>query len=123
MSTSVDPIVWTDVTDFMSALSSTPASMRALIIEYVNEEALKASVFGGETTARYKMARIYLAAHMAIFMKLSWNQGGIPTSMSGGGLSESFQQSSANSEWASTGPGRLLLALINGSPARGPYVL
>jgi hypothetical protein len=60
---------------------------------------------------------------MGIFHKLSWMTVGPVTSMSGGGLSQSFAQSSDQSDWSSTAPGRMLIMLINGSSARGPHIL
>jgi hypothetical protein len=59
-------IAWTNVTDHYASLAAPAVSTNAQtdILAYVNDEALSASVFGGESSTQYKLARIHLAAHM-----------------------------------------------------------
>lgn len=58
-------ITWTDVTNHYASLASPAVSSAAQtdILAYVNDEALEASVFGGDDASTYKLARIHLAAH------------------------------------------------------------
>lgn len=60
-------IAWSDVTGKFpndAALAATPVGAQTDILAYVNAE-LSASFFGGASSAKFKLARIYMAAHMA----------------------------------------------------------
>lgn len=58
-------ITWTDVTNHFASLAAPAVSVDAQtdILADVNAN-LSASVFGGEDNPKYKLARIYMAAHM-----------------------------------------------------------
>lgn len=56
-------ITWSDVTALQANLSTVAAGAQTLILAYVNEE-LSAAAFGGEDSARFTLARCYLAAHL-----------------------------------------------------------
>lgn len=56
-------ITWSDVTNHYASLSTVASGAQDDILAYVND-ALSASVFGGEDNPKYKLARIYMAAHM-----------------------------------------------------------
>lgn len=60
-------IAWPDVTTAFpneAALAAVPVPLQAPILERVNK--LSANFFGGADSARFKLARLYLAAHMAL---------------------------------------------------------
>lgn len=56
-------IDWTDVEAMQANLSTVSMAAQDLILAYVNES-LNPGAFGGEDSAKYTLARIYLAAHM-----------------------------------------------------------
>lgn len=56
-------ITWDDVTDLQANLSAAEADAQTKILAYVNGE-LNPDAFGGADSARFVMARIYLAAHL-----------------------------------------------------------
>lgn len=56
-------ITWTMVTDHAAGLTATSANAQTTILAWVNDEALNPTTFGGEAAEKYKLARIYLAAH------------------------------------------------------------
>lgn len=60
-------ILWSDVTDAFpddSALAAVPPDLQNEFLKLVNEE-LSAAFFGGVDSARFRLARIYFAAHLA----------------------------------------------------------
>lgn len=86
------PILWTDVTGMFpndTVLAAVPVAAQTLILSRV--EMLSATFFGGDDSDRFKLARIYLAAHTG----LEASRNGAPpsgplTGQSEGGASESF---------------------------------
>lgn len=61
-------IVWADVTGMFPSdgvLAAIPVAAQTNILAHVNGE-LSANFFGGESAPKTKLARIYLAAHMAV---------------------------------------------------------
>ena len=58
------PITWGDVTKHASVLSTLNVNAQNDILDVVN--ALSASFFGGEITPKYRLARIYYAAHLGV---------------------------------------------------------
>src|SRR5262245_57483522 len=61
-------IVWADVTGMFpsdAVLAAVPVSAQTNLLSHVNTE-LSATFFGGESAIKTKLARIYLAAHMAV---------------------------------------------------------
>lgn len=119
-------ITWTNVTDHAAELSTVGSAARVDILAYVND-ALAPGAFGGSSSNAYKLARIYLAAHLGLTSRpgTSGNQAGPVTSESAGGLSRSYAQlaSAASDDSASTTRyGREYLALCRRSTG-GPVVL
>lgn len=60
-------ILWADVTGMFpsdAVLAGIPVAAQNNILQHVNTE-LSAAFFGGEEAPKMKLARIYLAAHMA----------------------------------------------------------
>lgn len=55
-------VLWQDVVALQANLSTVPAAAQMILLAYVNEE-LAPEAFGGESSARYHLARVYLAAH------------------------------------------------------------
>lgn len=56
-------VVWADVEALQSNLSTVSAAAQMIILAYVNED-LNADAFGGDGSAKYHLARCYLAAHL-----------------------------------------------------------
>ncbi len=56
-------VLWQDVEALQPNLSTVSAAAQMIILAHVNED-LNATAFGGEDTARYHLARCYLAAHL-----------------------------------------------------------
>jgi hypothetical protein len=124
----VAAIVWADVTAHASDLSTVSAGAQTDVLAYVNDT-VDPDKLGGEASARYRLARIYLAAHFGtVVLAQGTPPAGPVTSESVGGVSRTYGvaagASGSASEIASTGWGREYLALIRRSAAsRGPLVL
>ncbi len=114
-------IVWTDVTDFASELSTVDSDAQVVILAYVND-ALSVSAFGGETSPKLKLARIYLAAHVGTLSRGGTPMAGPVTSETDGTIARSYAaRAIANpSDWDSTSYGQLYAALVRTSRARLP---
>lgn len=56
-------VTWADVVALQASLSTVSAGAQTIILQHVNED-LNPSAFGGEDSARYHLARCYLAAHL-----------------------------------------------------------
>jgi hypothetical protein len=78
------------------------------------------SLYGGESAPGLKLARVFLAAHIASASRLG--SGGQLIASSAGGLSRSFAPVMSKSQLALTQYGQLYLALLP-PVARGPQVL
>lgn len=124
-------ITWAMVVDHAPHLSTIDADAQTDILAYVNT-ALRVSVFGGEDSPKLKLARIYLAAHLATMGRQAGSGGGLAggeiTSESVGSISRSYAgaSSGATSEagLGSTVWGRSYLALVKTSAlARMPIVM
>lgn len=56
-------VVWADVEALQSNLSTVSAAAQMIILAHVNED-LNPAAFGGDGSAKYHLARVYLAAHL-----------------------------------------------------------
>lgn len=56
-------VVWQDVEALQSNLSTVAPAAQMIILAHVNED-LNPAAFGGDGSARYHMARCFLAAHL-----------------------------------------------------------
>lgn len=56
-------ILWADVEALQANLSAVAPAAQMIFLAHVNED-LNPAVFGGEDSARYHLARCYLAAHL-----------------------------------------------------------
>ncbi len=56
-------IQWSDVEALQSNLSTVAPAAQMIFLAHVNED-LNPAAFGGEDSARYHLARCYLAAHL-----------------------------------------------------------
>ena len=109
-------ITWTDVVDHAAGLSTHDAEAQANILAYVNAH-FDVSVLDGEAGPTTKLARVYLAAHLASLEKTSGGSGVGPVqSESGGRLSRSYATRSAGGALSDTSHGRLLKGLLRTSP-------
>lgn len=116
---------------FASGLSTVSSSAQIDILAYV-EIALNSCYFGGDCGPAYRLARIYLAAHMGAGGGLGGSTGtrGPVTAEAAGGMSRSYGGVAAfatggtlEQALARTVYGGYLLEMINSSAARGPFVL
>lgn len=117
-------ITWSDVTAHASDLTAVSAGAQTDALAYVNEM-VDPDKLGGETSSRYHLARIYLAAHFGtVSLKNGTPPAGPVTSESVGDISRSYGISAgAGEDIASTGWGREYLALVRrAAAARGPLV-
>lgn len=122
-------ITWTNVTDHVATLSTVGAAAQADILAVVNAT-FDTEVFDGETGPTTKLARIYLAAHMATLETQGGSGGGVVgpvVSESAGRLSRSYSvtaaMNGADGDLELTRYGRLLRQLIRATPARAGMVL
>lgn len=118
-------IVWSDVTDHVNALTSTPVNVQTTLLAYVNSRVV-VSCFDGEDGPTTKLARIYLAAHFAT-----------PTGSGGAGTSGPVSSekegdvavtyassySMVTTELGTTSYGLNYLMLVRTSAARSPLLL
>lgn len=116
---------------FASGLSTVSSSAQIDILAYV-EIALNACYFGGDCSPAYRLARIYLAAHMGAGGGLGGSTGtrGPVTAEAAGGMSRSYggittfsSATTLDQALGRTVYGGYLLEMIYGSAARGPFVL
>jgi hypothetical protein len=115
-------IVWSDVTAQASELTAVSAGAQANILGLVNAWFNASEFTDGEDGHFLKMARIYLAAHMATMERTAAGGAAGPvTSESAGGLARSYANltgAMSPSSWANTRYGALLETIISVQPAR-----
>lgn len=115
-------IEWVDVVVMpgASSLSSVDEDAQDLILAYVNGDGVAYSKFDGEDGTTTKLARCYLAAHLAALGQRGAAGGvGPVTQMSEGGVSVSYAQPSYSQVEASLGDtpfGKAFSALIQRNP-------
>lgn len=124
-----DPVIvgitWTQVAALASELSDLDAGAQLLILEHVNA-ALDAAIWGGESSPKLRLARIYLAAHYGTLARSNGNAAAGPViSESAGGLSRTYANMSVvgATRLDSTSWGRLYSELVATTPARAGFVI
>jgi hypothetical protein len=112
-------IAWTDVLGVASELTTTPVPVQDALLAMVNAE-LSSKFFGGDDSARFKLARIYLAAHMASAPGLAGvNYAGPINSEEEGGAKRSYEAiGPAARSHGSTMYGQMFDELVANSPMR-----
>lgn len=118
-------IVWTDVTAFAPQLTTVDAGAQTDILAHVNA-LLDVDQFDGESGPTTRLARIYLAAHVAASVQQGASGSAGPvTSEKVGDLARSYGFSGflSFSALEGTAYGRLYKMLLSTSNARGPRVL
>ena len=117
-------INWTDVAAIAPGVSTVDPSAQADILAFVNNE-LKVSEFGGESSAKLRMARLYLAAHHGTLVNRG-DKAGPVVGESAGGLSRTYSAPSP----AGTDPlleqtayGKQFRAIVRTSFARIPLII
>lgn len=114
-------ITWTNVTDHAPELSTVAAAVQTDLIGLV--EQLNADEFGGEDDYRYKLARIYLAAHLGTISLSGGNiaTGGVQSERVGD-VSRTYSTTTLIDPDAldSTSYGREYKAMLRRSPAAFP---
>lgn len=115
-------ITWTDVEAHAPELSTANATVQADMIGMV-EQILVAAEFGGEDDYRYRMARIYLAAHLATVAASggAMATGGVQSERVGD-VSRTYSTTTLldPDSLDSTAYGRAYRAIVRISPARSP---
>lgn len=120
-------IRWSDIVDGAPApgLASLNVVAQDGILADV-AETLNAALLGGETSARYRRAFIYLAAHFGqLAVEAAAGTSGPVTSMSADGLAKSFAPwgTADGSMLARTTWGQAYLAIVRNSAARAGLVI
>lgn len=116
-------ITWRDVIAVASELSAVDEEAQFDLLAYVNN-ALAVAEFGGEGAPALKLARVYLAAHMATIGPASSGAAvaGPVISESAGGLSRSYALVGGvtSGSFDTSAYGRVFADLVRRSPARAP---
>lgn len=112
-------ITWLDIVAYAPELSGVQVSIQNDLLALV-EEQLSSEDFGGEDSTQFKLARIYLVAHMCLTQT---DKSPIVTSESVGGISRSYYVSDSPSFFESTPYGRLFLSLNPLSKLHYPIVI
>lgn len=111
-------ITWSHVTELEPGLSEAPTTLQTTILAYVHE-VVGVAYLGGEDSARLKMARALLAAHLAkLAEQLAGGQTAGPvTSRSMGGISKGWASAQMSDDGLQrTGHGSAYLLLIRSAP-------
>lgn len=117
-------LTWADVVNVAPELSTVSSTRQTLFITLA-EERVSNEFFRGVDAKTYLLARAYLAAHFATMPGTgSIGPVGATTSMSEGGVSESFSQVTPRtmSLLSTTSYGRMFLLLVGWSPAVAGFV-
>lgn len=118
-------IVWTDVTNVSAGLSAVAGAYQTDILAYVNG-VLEVSHFGGEAAIKTRLARIYLAAHLAqLWVDSVAGAGGPVTSETAGDISRGyavFSPPSSDTLYDGTTWGKQYRLLVRASRAAVPMV-
>lgn len=113
-------ITWADVVGFDASMSGVDPIAQETILGYANNEALQASLFGGEDAWKYRLARIYLAAHHGeLALPYATANGDVSSkTVSPGSLSVTYAGIPSGAELAMTTGGKALDELLLTTPAR-----
>lgn len=114
-------IAWQDVVNFSAGLSSVPEGQQLDILEFANGW-VDPGVFGGETSHTLRMARIYIAAHLATATAGNAGVTGAVTSESIGSMSRSYSVAVTESGLDKTSYGGMYKQLVRNSRGRLPFV-
>jgi hypothetical protein len=119
----VAAITWDMVTAFAPELATFASGAQDVLLAYVND-ALNVNLLDGEDGSKTKLARIYLAAHVATMSKRGGGAAGPVVSSSAGGLSRSFAviATGGNSSYGATTYGSLYLDLMATTTSRLGFV-
>lgn len=109
-------IVWSDVTDLQSGLSTVSAGGQTKILDYVNN-GLSADAFGGEDSPRWTLARCYMAAHLGSLTQRG-GTGGSVSSETYGTSSVAIAYGMTDDGLASTAWGQAYKDMLDASPMR-----
>ena len=118
-------ITWKDVSEHAPELADSAVTRRAQVdlLAYVNTT-VNIALLDGEDGVKTKLARVYLAAHIATMEKRKGVSGAL-TSQTAGPLSKSYavMQWLTPSELSLTSYGLNYLGIVRRSGARGGFVL
>jgi uncharacterized protein DUF4054 len=115
----VAAITWSNVTAIVPGLSSIAVEVSDAILEWVNAQ-VASSAWGGDDSVRYKMVRVFLAAHLATLGP--WSTGGVGVSgrvtsktMSATSASVTYQQKLTTEALQMTEWGQMYAWMIRGN--------
>lgn len=113
-------IVWTDVTDHATELSTIVVDAQTTILAYVNASTtIEPTLFDGEASARLKLARIFLAAHFATYTPMGASGAAGPvTAETAGRISRSYASGMTSAALATTTYGQAFDDILKSSGAR-----
>lgn len=114
-------IDWNDVTAFAPEATDVAAAAQTDILAHVNGD-LDPDAFGGEGAAKYRLARIYLAAHHGALALRGGDAVGPVTLEQEGALMQQYAVAMGERALDSTNWGRMYLDLARTTVARVPYV-
>lgn len=118
-------ITWDDVENHDAALAALDAAAQTDILAFVNT-ALAVVYWGGESSPKLKLGRIYLASHFAALLLPDGTGGAAVISESEGGISRmyaSFSPSGSDPLFDKTRHGQAYRLLARTSFARGAHLL
>lgn len=114
-------IQWSDVTALQSNLSTVSDAAQMIILAHVNED-LNPAAFGGDATAKFHLARCYLAAHLGELERRKGGASGQVTSKTIGtsAITLSFAQAERGDDDAltQTSWGSQFRSMLDASPLR-----
>lgn len=113
-------ITWDDVKTIAPELTDYPEAAQTLVLDFVNEM-FDASLF---KPGQLKLARIYLAAHVATMSDQGGDLSAGPViSETVGGISRTYANLMSGAQFSGSGYADLLQLLLNTSCARLPRVI
>lgn len=116
-------IIWSNVTDVIPEMSTTPLGSQTLWLALVNGPMVNVEVFGGEDKDLTKAARIFLAAHFET-MRRRRGVAGTISSQSEGGVSQAYATSLMNPRVLDqTSYGQMFRMCVTGTGARAGLLL
>ena len=119
----VPAIVWGQVVAFDAGLASVPLEIQLDILAHVNT--LNPKGFGGELSPKYKLARLYLAAHLGTVWKIAQTAGAGAVSsetISASSITISYDTTKAAEDLTLTAHGEAYEELAKSSLSRLPFV-
>jgi hypothetical protein len=111
-------VLWQDVEALQSNLSTVSVAAQMIILAHVNED-LNPRAFGGEDSARYHLARCYLAAHLGELERRKGTQDVASETIGTSSITLSYAQAETGGDaLLQTSWGSQFAAMVRSSPLR-----